>query len=203
MTMAGSRNEDFRRAREGDREALDRILRKVEKRITRLAEARTGQELRARLRVSDIVQSAFVEVVDAIEQFRGDSEDEFVGWASTILENKVRRKGRFFRARKRYAKEDPRDLEREVIAGDRPIPTPSAELSQVEDFRRVFMALDRLPEDYRRVLLLRGVEDLSHREIAAELDRSDAATRMLLSRARVALTLELERVDTEESQAKP
>ena len=44
-------------------------------------------------------------------------------------------------------------------------------------------AFDELPEDYREVILLFHVVGLSHREVAERMDRTEAATRNLLSRA--------------------
>jgi RNA polymerase sigma-70 factor (ECF subfamily) len=48
-------------------------------------------------------------------------------------------------------------------------------------------ALTQLPDDYREVLILRHLENLPHGEIAARMNRSPGAVRMLWVRALAAL----------------
>jgi len=50
-----------------------------------------------------------------------------------------------------------------------------------------------LDAPHREVILLRKFEDLSFKEIAARMGRSEDACRMLLARALAALTIELHR----------
>lgn len=52
-------------------------------------------------------------------------------------------------------------------------------LEQVERRARLFSAVDELPEDQRRVILLRFGEEKSIREIAAALNRSEGAVKQL------------------------
>ena len=47
--------------------------------------------------------------------------------------------------------------------------------------------LAQLPDDYREVLIFRHLENLSHDEIAARMNRSPGAVRMLWVRALAAL----------------
>jgi len=44
-------------------------------------------------------------------------------------------------------------------------------------------ALDALPNDYRKGLLMRHFDNLSYAEIAKSLDRTESATRMIWVRA--------------------
>lgn len=53
------------------------------------------------------------------------------------------------------------------------------DLEQVERRARLFSAVDELPEDQRRVILLRFGEEKSIREIAAALNRSEGAVKQL------------------------
>ena len=55
-------------------------------------------------------------------------------------------------------------------------------------------AMEKIPSDYRDVILLQTVEGLSRNEIAELLEKSEGSVRMLLSRARTALALEIERL---------
>jgi RNA polymerase sigma-70 factor (ECF subfamily) len=53
------------------------------------------------------------------------------------------------------------------------------DLEQVERRARLFRAVEALPEDQRKVILLRFAEDKSIREIAADLNRSEGAVKQL------------------------
>ena len=63
--------------------------------------------------------------------------------------------------------------------------TPSAEsssavdLEEVERRARLFSAVDTLPEDQRRVIVMRFADEKSIREIADELGRSEGAVKQL------------------------
>ena len=52
-------------------------------------------------------------------------------------------------------------------------------------------ALSRLPEDYREVIVLRNLEELSHEDVAARMGRAVGAVRMLWLRALSRLRREL------------
>ncbi len=183
--------EDLDRARAGDRAALDRLLAAIQGRLERIASGRLGPDLRSRVNPSDILQSAYLDVVRSLGQFEGTDEDAFVGWIARILDHNIADKGKYFEADRRRGR--PIALERAADAHSKE-PTPSRVAIRAEDLRTVSAAIQRLEEDYRRILLLRTVDGKSHREIAEAIGRSEAATRMLLSRARAALSIEIERL---------
>jgi RNA polymerase sigma-70 factor (ECF subfamily) len=60
---------------------------------------------------------------------------------------------------------------------------PAATVSERDAVARAWRAIDRLPEDRRRALVLRFVEEMSTSEIAAVLGRSEGAVRVLIHRA--------------------
>jgi RNA polymerase sigma-70 factor, ECF subfamily len=60
-----------------------------------------------------------------------------------------------------------------------------------EAFGAAWEAVGRLPEDRRRVILLRFVDEMSTAEIAATLGRSEGAVRVLLHRALRAVAADL------------
>ena len=55
----------------------------------------------------------------------------------------------------------------------------AADLEQVERRARLFRAVETLPEDQRKVILLRFSEEKSIREIASDLNRSEGAVKQL------------------------
>ena len=55
----------------------------------------------------------------------------------------------------------------------------ATDLEEIERRARLFSAVDKLPEDQRRVIVLRFADEKSIREIAAELGRSEGAVKQL------------------------
>ena len=55
----------------------------------------------------------------------------------------------------------------------------AADLEEVERRARLFRAVDKLPDDQRRVIVMRFADEKSIREIAAELGRSEDAVKQL------------------------
>jgi RNA polymerase sigma-70 factor (ECF subfamily) len=53
------------------------------------------------------------------------------------------------------------------------------DLEQVDRRARIFRAVEALPMDQRKVILLRFAEEKSIREIAGELNRSEGAVKQL------------------------
>jgi RNA polymerase sigma-70 factor, ECF subfamily len=60
-----------------------------------------------------------------------------------------------------------------------------------EASRTIWAAVDTLGEDYRTILILRDVEELPSKEVAAQLGLSDATVRQKLHRARQAVAVRL------------
>lgn len=182
-------------ARGGDNHALGELLSHVERRLKAYARSRLGPRMKEQLRTSDVLQNAYVEMLRALPTFAGDSEEDFVAWVTQIIENDIRRQQRWFGAAKRTRPE--RTSARNALAKvllDEP-PTPSSELIADEELELLDRALQELPDDYREVIELAIRQELSHREVAAHMGRTEAATRMLLSRARAALSQAIERLD--------
>ncbi len=187
---------DLAAARTGDRVALERILKTVETALERVAARRLGVRLKARTRVSDVVQSVLLEIIQSLDSFDGPDSSAFEAWSVTVLENHIRRQDRFFRAKKRAAPS--RTSQKQVMekARARPVATPSAEVARAEDMALVTEAVKLLSEDHRAVIRHSVIEGRSHRDVATIIGRSEQATRMLLCRARAALSLAIEEVES-------
>lgn len=180
-------------ARAGDRGALDRLLVRFQPRLRTVTDKKLGAALRERVTPSDILQSSYLDVVRGIEGFSGASEDAFIAWIGQIIENNIRERRRYFDAKKRVRRADAKDRQAELD-----LETPSRVVGRLEDLVTVGRALDRIPAEYKDVILLRTVRELSHEAIAERQGRSVAAVKMLLSRARAALTLEIEALESGE-----
>ncbi|MCK4968527.1 MAG: RNA polymerase sigma factor, partial [Candidatus Aenigmarchaeota archaeon] len=57
----------------------------------------------------------------------------------------------------------------------------------ISDIKQVNQVIKQLPDQYREVIILRYIEELSVKETAKIIDRSEGATRVLLHRALNAL----------------
>ena len=182
----------LRAAREGSAEALDRLYAQVGSRLLALIRLRMGASLRARLESRDILQATLLKSFEHIDRFEGDTGGSLMAWLARIAENEIR-------DRVDHARRDRRDLVREVTLEPAGATVPSRERSPLsvailsDEAARLESAIERLDAPHREVILLRKFEDLSFKEIAARMGRSEDACRMLLARALAALTIELHR----------
>jgi RNA polymerase sigma-70 factor (ECF subfamily) len=185
-------------ARAGSREALGQALEICRGYLLRVANQGLDQDLRAKGGASDLVQETFLEAQRDFGQFQGSSEQELLAWLRLLLVHNV---ANFTR---RYRGTDKRRVDREVgldgtesAAGRRArlatdTPSPSGHAMAHEQAEKVRQALERLPEDYRRVIVLRNQERRSFEEIGPLMERSAEAARRLWSRAVERLQRELE-----------
>ena len=187
-------------ARAGDRKALDGLLTRLEHRFHQDAERRVGEILRGRTRVSDVLQDAYVEVVRGIAAFTGHTENEFYVWVTTIIENAARRQHRHLTAKKRKPPSSTTELNALARAILRTASSPLSDLQRVEDVELVFRALAELRDDHRLIIEQVVSAGRPVGDVAKELGRTEQAARMLLSRARAALTIKLDQLHRERNE---
>ncbi len=193
--------DDLSAARTGDRKALDRLLTRLDQRLRDDAERRVGAALRGRTRVSDVLQDAYVEVVRSIPNFEGTQEGEFYGWVTAIIENAAKRQHRHLTAQKR--KPPSRTTEYNALAAAylRTVASPLSDLQRAEDVGLIFHALEDMRDDYRVAIEQIILCGRAIAEVAVDLGRTEQATRMLLSRARAALTVKLDQLHSEKGSS--
>ncbi len=182
------------RAKAGDVDCLEHIIRQTETRLRTSIDQRLGAKLRASLRRSDVLQNAYLVMLEALPTFTGSTEPEFVAWLTRIIQHDILRQNRWFGAARRRA--PTRTSERNALAEillDRPA-TPTAEAAGRERDQEVRDALARLEPDHAQVIELALLQQLPHREVAQRLNRSEGACRMLLLRARAALAIALDKL---------
>jgi RNA polymerase sigma-70 factor (ECF subfamily) len=185
-------------ARAGSQEALGEILEACRRYLLGIANNEFDAGLRAKGNPSDLVQETFLEAQRDFANFRGSTEAELLTWLRRILLHNLANFIRHYRAttKRQVAREvllAPQDSTSQagpVLAGS--APTPSREAMAGETTRELHQAIDRLPEDYRQVLLLRYLEDRSFEDIAQIMRRSSNAVRLLWGRAVERLQQELE-----------
>lgn len=144
---------------------------------------------------SDLVQDTFLKAHLHFDRFQGTADVELRAWLRELLLNNLRdfRRSYVESAKRQVARETPLDLGVSGIDVAGPaadLPSPSGVAMQEEQAQRLESVLQRLPEDYRRVLELRYREGLPFDEIGARMDRSCNAARKLWSRAVLQLETE-------------
>jgi RNA polymerase sigma factor (sigma-70 family) len=131
----------------------------------------------------DIVQDAMLRAFRSFDGFRGEAVRP---WLLAIVRNCHRTA---LEQNKRHAAMPlGEEGQAEVVAGD---PTPEANAIQIGDGRRLDNAIAALPEDLREVLVLRELEEMSYREIAAATGAPIGTVMSRLARGRALLRAQL------------
>jgi RNA polymerase sigma-70 factor (ECF subfamily) len=178
------------RLRQKDSDALARWIALVRPKLLGYVERRLGPALRRKLEPDDVVQEASAEAVRALPEVDLGDRDPFL-WLCQIAERRIIDAHRHFYGTKK------RDAAREVglgAGGDSQrvavidllvasMTTPSEAFSRGAREARLLDAINQLPEIQRTALRLRYVEGLPSKQIAEQLDKSDAAIRVMLTRS--------------------
>lgn len=132
----------------------------------------------------DVVQEAFVSAYQSLNHFKGDSE--FFTWLYRIAFNAAISQ----RRRKRVVLS--LDWRGEDRQGPEPVDesvdvSPGASMERSEDEQMLNRAIQKLPVEYRSVLVLKEIEGRKYEEIADILDVPIGTVRSRLHRARLEL----------------
>jgi RNA polymerase sigma-70 factor (ECF subfamily) len=114
-----------------------------------------------RLEVGDLVHEVFMVAGRRLAEFRGESKP--TTWLYSITERVVLAARRKARVRRMLDRVRRVDVERSLVPSQ---PTPIEELERRRAQETVYRVFDRLPEKYRRVLVLFTLEELSGDAIA-------------------------------------
>jgi len=177
------------RLRTGDATAYETLVRTYSSRLL----AVTRRLLRNDEDARDALQDAFISAFRALHTFEEDSL--LSTWLHRIAVNAALMK---LRTRRRHPKDSIEDfLPKYIEDGHRedghqgnptkPWKEPEGLLQRQETRALVRACIDRLPETYRTVLLLRDIEELDTEEAAQLIGISPNAIKIRLHRARQAL----------------
>ncbi len=172
-----------REAREGSTKAYEELVARHQRRAFNVAYRILGDYDEA----LDLTQDAFLQAYRALPGFRGESR--FTRWLLTITVNLCRNKIKYWRRRARsrtVSLDDPIRCDDSEIRRDPPDPSPSVldSLSgrQTEEIiREEMMALD---EEFRTVLVLRELQDMSYEEIGEIMGLAAGTVKSRLHRGR-------------------
>jgi RNA polymerase sigma-70 factor (ECF subfamily) len=127
----------------------------------------------------DIVQEASLRALKYFSGFRGAEPGDARAWLLTIVRNTAYTWQRRHRASAQATQFD-EELHSDAVAGDHPAAGPGEETA----IESLHQALDRLPPEFREVIVLRELEGLSYREIGDVTGVPAGTVMSRLSRAR-------------------
>jgi len=180
----------------GDAALYEIILRRYNQRLYRVARAIVRDDNEA----EDVMQDAYVRAYENLHQFEGRSA--FAAWLTRIAVNEALAR---VRLRKRFDQLE-EVSENGEISLDPATNAPDSEqtTSQAELGRILEESVLGLPEQYRTVLMLRDVEELSTTETAEVLSLTEENVKVRLHRGRALMRKKLfERVGATAKDAFP
>jgi RNA polymerase sigma-70 factor (ECF subfamily) len=157
------------RARRGDREAFEALVRRHFGAAFATALAVLGNRMDA----EDVCQDAYLRALERLDQLR--RPERFAAWLLQIVRNSARNYHSYRRVRAAVSLE-------EVSAASEDDPSLTAERAELAG--RLETALSELSGIQREVVLLHDMEGWKHREIAEALEISEGMSRQHLFNAR-------------------
>jgi RNA polymerase sigma factor (sigma-70 family) len=154
------------RARSGDHDAYERLMRQHERAAFRAAFLIVGSAADA----EEVAQEAFVKAFRALGRFRAGSP--FRPWLLRIVGNEARNHRRATRRR------DFHHFRAVTLEPVRPADTPAEQLMRGEERRRLLTTVNGLPPGERTAIVARYLAGLSDAEAAAVLNVPRAAFKM-------------------------
>lgn len=171
------------RAIAGEERAFETLMRRHNRLLFRTARSIARNDADA----EDIVQEAYLKAWRGLETFRADSR--LATWLVRITTNEAL-------ARRRRASAQIIPLEAAMVSGEpetlaalteAPERGPEKSALRAEMRQMMEAGIDLLPEAYRTVFMLRGVEEVSVAMVAEALDIPEATVRSRFFRARALL----------------
>jgi len=175
------------RAREGDLEAYDELVRRYQERIYATVYHMTSNHEDA----NDLAQEAFIKAFHALKSFKGGSS--FYTWVYRIAVNKTIN---FLKQRKNRTQISLDDLDFNAehdpdlvaLISDK---TPRRDINLAELQEKLNVAMQKLSDSHRLVVTLHDVQGLSHEEIAKIMGCNIGTVRSRLFYARQQLQAHL------------
>jgi RNA polymerase sigma-70 factor (ECF subfamily) len=177
-------------ARAGDPAVLGQLLELYRNYLRLIARSVLKGPVRLKLDASDLVQETFLKAHRGFADFAGRQELELIAWLRQILTHTIADKAKYYRRQSRDLHRQvslEEMLERAAGAAQQALadsfPSPSSLACRRESAVLLADALEKLPADYREVVVLRNIEHIPFNEIAVRMNRTPGATRVLWTRA--------------------
>lgn len=154
-----------------------------------LARMQLRRAYQAKVDQSDLVQQSLMQAIQALDQFRGDSEEELRAWLRQILARNIYHLDRDMHREKRDVRRE-RSIEEKLNRSSLRLEgwlaasseTPSSNLANGERIIRLSQAIEKLPSAQRDAVRLHYLEGLKLSECASRLGKTTGAIAGLLHR---------------------
>lgn len=166
----------------GDMKAAEELFRRYHAPVRQLI----GRMLRQAPETEDLVQDVFLKAFRALDGFKGQSS--FKTWLYQIATNTTL--NHLAKAERRYvhdALEQPIGPDGDLTLADRlasPKPGPEDALETSEVYERVAEAVSKLSPEFRAVVVMRDLQDMSYEEVAESLGLNLGTVKSRLARGR-------------------
>jgi RNA polymerase sigma-70 factor, ECF subfamily len=185
MSSTPARPEELiRRAKAGDHSSLESLLLRFHNPLLAMIRNLAPRRDSAWLSAEDILQETFVEAFRHIGSLHACDERGFLAWMKTIARTRLINQINAHRAKKRggdaTTEATATTLLGQIAGRD---PTPSLHLRRKEAVDAVRKAMLQLDPFKRHVLELRFGRKMPVPELAAQIGKSEPATRMIINRS--------------------
>jgi RNA polymerase sigma-70 factor (ECF subfamily) len=160
------------RAKQGDKNAVSALYEGYAQAIFRYISYRVESDMVA----EDLTAEVFLRMVQGLPRYQ-DIGAPFGAWLYSIAATQI---ADYHRSKRRVAE----PLSDNQASDDT---DPFGKTAKAQEQAQLRVALKSLPEDYQTLLILRFMQGLPHTEVAAILDKSEAAIRVMQHRALKAL----------------
>src|SRR5579862_7449273 len=156
----------LQQARSGDREALSQAFERSRRRLAILVHFKLSPHARRFSEAEDVVQETMLRAWRDLDGFRYESAGAFLRWLSAIADHVIIDRVRY-QSRERRAGEELPFRSASNPAGPDPADcrTPSRLFAQQEAVERLLDQLSALPDDYRQIILMAKIEDMTTAEM--------------------------------------
>jgi RNA polymerase sigma-70 factor (ECF subfamily) len=166
----------------GETELYEIIMRRYNQRLYRVARSILRNDGEA----EDVMQDAYVRAYEHLDQFAGRSR--FSAWITKIAVHES-----LARVQKRNRLQELEAMmpQQEEIVLTSPTASPEQQASSAEMGHLLEEGILALPENYRTVIMMRDIEEMSTADTALALNLSEENVKIRLHRARILLRKEL------------
>jgi RNA polymerase sigma-70 factor, ECF subfamily len=160
-----------------DEAAWEEIISRYKRKVFGIAYKFTGRFEEA----EDLTQEVFFKVYRALDSYK--KEQEFSWWLVSISRNACIDYYRSMKREKKILSNDVDELKNFRFQGL----SPEGNLEAAERSKALRDSLSELPDDLRRVLILRDLQGLSYKEIADQLRLAEGTVKSRIHRGRAEL----------------
>lgn len=164
----------------GETGMFEIIMRRHNQRLYRVARAILRNDAEA----EDVMQDAYVRAYEHLDQFAGKAK--FSTWLTRIAVHEAlgrQRRGNRYQELEPMSEQEGDPMDRFASAA----PNPEQQASNSEIRRLLEEAVEKLPDAYRTIFVLRDVEEMSTTDTADVLEISEDNVKVRLHRARALL----------------